>query len=432
MTGIYLTLNNFNDFEFLKEIFPKSDEYEFTAEKVFRRKAAIKCECGTFMVHNGYDYVRKSGFGKARVGKQCCHACGEQHHEDKGFWKNLLAQWKELTIGLICILRDSNVAWEKISQIFNYIIPSSKGKTMYLFNECIEKFEYNQEDYLIVNYDEQHPKMGRMQKFRLTILNYKTRIPIAEELFDSKDEQTIENFLRKYLDPKKKIVVIVDCDRRYPAILKRIFGNNVVIQKCLLHLNKLVVRDFGKNITLVNEYNKYLILNIFYDRTKELEFLEILLKELDKKTFADAKEKNIWIKEAKNKFYEYIKKLENERRSKKENLIQRPLEEAIKKLEKLLSQKALFHKKVQDRLKMIEKNWKYFTAFYNIEGCPATNNAIENYYSTSLKTHRKKQLRTDKGIIFHMKLSAMKRKEGFCKPKKTFLEIFKMIALIKS
>ena len=42
---------------------------------------------------------------------------------------------------------------------------------------------------------------------------------------------------------------------------------------------------------------------------------------------------------------------------------------------------------------MIEKNWKYLTAFYFVEGAPATNNLLENYYSTSLKTHRKKQLR---------------------------------------
>jgi len=58
---------------------------------------------------------------------------------------------------------------------------------------------------------------------------------------------------------------------------------------------------------------------------------------------------------------------------------------------------------------MIEKNWKYLTAFYFVEGAPATNNPIENYYSTSLKTHRKKQLRTDRGINNQLKLSAMKR-----------------------
>jgi Uncharacterized protein, probably involved in trehalose biosynthesis len=56
-----------------------------------------------------------------------------------------------------------------------------------------------------------------------------------------------------------------------------------------------------------------------------------------------------------------------------------------------------FSTPIRKKLKMIEKNWKSLTAFYFVEGAPATNNLLENYYSTSLKTHRKKQLR-EKGI----------------------------------
>ncbi len=79
---------------------------------------------------------------------------------------------------------------------------------------------------------------------------------------------------------------------------------------------------------------------------------------------------------------------------------------------------------------MIKENWNYFSAFYSIENCPATNNAIENYYSTNLKTHRKKQLRSDKGLLNQMKLSALKRMQSFSQPEKTFLEIFGLIQLI--
>jgi hypothetical protein len=83
-----------------------------------------------------------------------------------------------------------------------------------------------------------------------------------------------------------------------------------------------------------------------------------------------------------------------------------------------------FSTPVIKRLDMIKKNWKYLTAFYFVEGAPATNNLLENYYSTSLKTQRKKQLRKDKGIENHMKLSAMKRAGMLKKPKKTLLEVF--------
>ncbi|MBV1728642.1 MAG: hypothetical protein KUA33_00060, partial [Methanobacterium sp.] len=59
-----------------------------------------------------------------------------------------------------------------------------------------------------------------------------------------------------------------------------------------------------------------------------------------------------------------------------------------------------------------------------VEGAPATNNLLENYYSTSLKTDRKKQLRTDKGIKSHIKLSAMKRAGQLINNGKTLLETF--------
>ena len=46
-----------------------------------------------------------------------------------------------------------------------------------------------------------------------------------------------------------------------------------------MHLNKLVVHDFPRKTTIEQEMLKYRILNIFYDREKEIEFLEELLSE---------------------------------------------------------------------------------------------------------------------------------------------------------
>jgi len=75
---------------------------------------------------------------------------------------------------------------------------------------------------------------------------------------------------------------------------------------------------------------------------------------------------------------------------------------------------------------MIEKNWKHLTEFYFMEDAPATNNSLENYYSTSLKTIMKKQIRTERGIKNQMKLSAMKRAGMLDRCEKTLLEAFLM------
>jgi hypothetical protein len=69
--------------------------------------------------------------------------------------------------------------------------------------------------------------------------------------------------------------------------------------------------------------------------------------------------------------------------------------------------------------------WPSLTAFYFLDNAPATNNSVENYYSTSLKTHRKKQLE-EPGLEDQMKLSALKRGGIFGRPEKTLLDAFFM------
>ena len=42
------------------------------------------------------------------------------------------------------------------------------------------------ENVRMVHYDEQHPKEGRCQRYRLTLLDAITQRPLADELFDDK------------------------------------------------------------------------------------------------------------------------------------------------------------------------------------------------------------------------------------------------------
>ncbi len=198
----------------------------------------------------------------------------------------------------------------------------------------------------------------------------------------------------------------------------------------MLHLNKLVSKDFGKNTSLVDEYNKYLMFNIFYDRTKELKKLAKLIRKMEQQKFENKQGQRDWTNKTKKRFYEYVRKLENRRRRKKRNHKQWTLKKAMKNFQKLWAQKSFFPKKAQKRLQMIKDNWEPLTTFYHVQGCPATNNAIENYYSTSLKTHRKKQFRTEQGITNQMKLSAYKRKNDITKPKHTIFELINKILLI--
>jgi hypothetical protein len=276
-----------------------------------------------------------------------------------------------------------------------------------------------------VHYDEQHPKAGRNQKYRLTLLDSITRQVIADELFDSKDSNTIEDFLRQNLDTHKPIFIVTDLHRGYSEIFKRVFGSKVTHQLCLLHLNKLIINDFPRKSSIKQELIKYRLLNIFYNRELEIEFLSCLIDEEVAILQKRDKEYKTWIKEAMHLFHEFVHSLELKRRIEDKNLELRAYHDALNNFNDLFSKIDSFDMVVRRRLRKIKELWPKLTAFHFVDNAPATNNALENYYSASLKTHRKKQLDIA-GIEDQMKLSALNRSGFFGRPRKTLLEAFFM------
>ncbi|MDD5767883.1 MAG: hypothetical protein PHW55_04730 [Methanothrix sp.] len=161
-------------------------------------------------------------------------------------------------------------------------------------------------DIQFVHYDEQHPKAGRNQKYRLTILDSVTKQVIAEELFDSKDGETIKNFLKEHLDTNKPIFIVTDLYRGYAGTFEELFGNKANHQLCLLHLNKLIVSDFPKNTTIEQELIKYQLLNIFYNRELEIEFLQCIVDEEQATKMGNKSDYRRWLREAKHQFRDFI------------------------------------------------------------------------------------------------------------------------------
>ncbi|MEA3325046.1 MAG: hypothetical protein U9Q37_07910 [Euryarchaeota archaeon] len=80
------------------------------------------------------------------------------------------------------------------------------------------------EDIQIVNYDEQHPKMGGTQKFLLTLLDGVTDRPIADKLYDNKSPETITTFLEEHLDPTIQTFVVTDLYSSYPGVFGKFNG----------------------------------------------------------------------------------------------------------------------------------------------------------------------------------------------------------------
>jgi hypothetical protein len=428
MVTIASNFNNFSAIPDLQDVFKEfGNEFEHTENNIFRRKIPPQCpECGNNMVHNGYNEYTKKGLGIVKIGKYLCKHCGKMLEEKRTAWEKIKEGFFNL-LGLIYQqLRLNHVSYQGISGILSLIFPQSKDTVFRGFNNAMEDVEIPPlENVLIVHYDEQFPKEGRCQKFRLTILDAKSKRQLADDLFDDKSPETIKQFLISKFDTTKPIFIVTDFGTSYPKVLKEVFGDNLIHQYCLLHLNKLIVSDFPKNTTIAMELLKYKLLNIFYNREKEIGMLRQL--ELEEREIIQNKEVyKSWIKKAKNDFYRFVHELELSRRRNKENIAINSLDKAESNFNELMNKISSFDEQIQKRLKMIKKYWTNLTVFHYVPGAPATNNALENYYSTSLKTHRKKQFRTDMGILNQIKLSSMKRAGLFNEPKPTLLELFRL------
>lgn len=434
MTTIHLNSNNFSGLPFLVEVFDKFDDsYEYTGDGIFRRKNSPSCPiCNSYMVHNGYNRYFKKGLGEVKIGRYKCPNCCNTQEENRDFWEDLKSLLFDSFKDFFRLLRHQNVSYEGISAIMDFIYPRSKTTILREFSKNMEQEEVpDLGNAYFVHYDEQHPKEGRCQKYRLTLLDAKTQRPLADELFDDKSSETIKKFLKKHLDTSKPVFIVTDFDNSYPAILKDVFGDKLVHQYCLMHLNKLVVKDFGRNTTIEQELLKYKILNIFYNREKELKYLEELIPE-ELCLMNDEKKYKEWIKTAKKHFYEFVHQLKLERRNKKENLPHNNLETAKKNFDVLMSNIKIYDEVVQYRLRMINKHWLNLTFFYYIPGAPATNNPIESFFSKSLKTDSKKQFRTDIGIENQIKLAKMKRADTLTKPGRSFRRVLNKFILFKT
>lgn len=428
MTTINLNLKNFSHRDVLLKIFSGyGNDYEYTADEIFRRiKPPICSDCGTQMGHNGYNIHCKEYLGGVKIGRYLCSSCQKSLEEDFGFWEKIKACFFETLIKICQILQHNYVSLEEMELLLAHIYPRDGDTIQNWIKGSVQEIVIPQAEKIqIVHYDEQHPKSGRNQKYRLTLLNGTTKKPIADEIYDSKDSDTVKAFLRKHLNPKQPIFIVTDLYKGYPNIFHEVFGNRVIHQYCLFHLNQLIVNDFPRIATMDQELVKYKLLNIFYNRDLEVQFLsrkaeeEIYILKEGKERYKN------WLKETRLLFTQYLHNLELKRRRNGENLKRRSYCSSLINFNNLMDQFDSFEVPVRRRMLKIKEYWNNLTASCFIDDAPATNNAIENYYSASLKTQRKSQLR-EPGLEIQMKLSAMKREGFFEKPKTTLLEAFCM------
>jgi len=157
-----------------------SNEYEFTAEGVFRRIIPPACsQCGKRMCH----------LATIKLGRYHCSKCGLNLQEVNIFLDNIKFEISSIFAGLYQVLRNLDVSYEGISELMDYLIPQSSDTICRRFSDSVASIQLPETSPIqVLHYDEQHPKAGRCQKYRLTLLNGVTHEVIAEEVSDKKSQ----------------------------------------------------------------------------------------------------------------------------------------------------------------------------------------------------------------------------------------------------
>ena len=203
--------------------------------------------------------------------------------------------------------------------VMDYLIPQSGDTICRRFSDSVASVQLPETSPIqIIHYDEQHPKAGRSQKYRLTLLNGVTREVIAEEVSDNKSQEAIRSFfknnLKEVIDKSTPVFIVTDQGKGYAELIADVFNGNAIHQYCIFHLNQNIAKEFSRQCPMKEEFIKYRLFNIFYDREAELNYLKEICEEEASINFKDKKEENEWRKRAKIGFFGFLHEQELRRR----------------------------------------------------------------------------------------------------------------------
>lgn len=433
---IVSTLINFNVLGSLKPIFERFSNEYIIKDGIFYKNQPPKCpRCDAPMVHNGYNYRQKKNYLKIKIGKYKCPHCEVNLQETAKFFHEILSFLKGPIQTVILKMRAFGVSYGHMADVMQSIIPMEKDQIYGIIEQIIEQTTVEPpkaQGIQVIFYDEQFPFVNGIPHVRMAIIDGYSRIPYADEIVSKNDSETMKQvFLASGLDFSKPTIVVTDLDRKYPAVLDELFGKNLIHQPCLFHLFKLIRSEFPKECSISEELLIQRILNVFYDHSVEIEWLEKYVEEeqkiLPEKTKKQYQE---WLKDVRNKFYRLCHELKVERRRKKENRRVRFFSDIVENLTQLLVNIEQYSPIIQKRLIMIDKNFVQLTNFCEGHNIPTTSNGVENYFSSTLKLGWKRLMRTVNGLKNHLKLMRMKHQDLLSQSEFTIIEAFFPVRLL--
>ena len=400
--------------------------------------------CGSrHVVHDGYyrceaKLIRKMGL-EIRNGHYLCKTCGKTFSTPftgvQEFLDNLKVFLQETSFQLFLKGMSFGGVAHYVSEQLGLPLDAETARRYYI--ELAQEYKNHKvltsSGFFCV--DCQHLKMNGQPMARLTVIDAISKANIVEVLIPAETNQEVLDRLRIHLLPYEIRGFVVDGKGGLEDALREEF--NVPIQRCLFHIQQLIVKDYikkyGKNLSLLQIRNMYLELTILEDHDVEVHFLNQQLKTLDEFSRnmwcpnRELREKSLAAEERRRlkEFYDFRKILKRYRRKNPPYLIPRTEEEMRQKLEE--ARLFLVERHEKKRLTMLEENWKSLTQFLHTEGLPPTNNNVEHYYARTLTKTEKKRFRSLSAIT--TRITACRAMwNGWVTPSVTLIDILSQFA----
>ena len=312
---ILTTLNSYSTLSILNPVLTQFSNAYIIENGTFYSKIPPNCpRCGYKMNHNGSNTLSKKNVARLKVGKYQCPNCKMNIQESREFFENLHTFLQDTIAPMVLKMRWNKMSYRGIEEVLEHIFPIGKDSIYELVRATIESTqlpEQEKKDYQIIGYDEQYVHINGKQKYRILIYDFEAGLPIIDTIIESKTSENIKAvFLQTSLNFLVPTIVVTDLDNSYPRILDELFGENLIHQPCLFHLQNLICEPYSKNCSLNEELLKYRLLNTYYDHEQEISWLiswidaeNELIKVGNKKEYED------WLKNKKSEFKSFCKSI---------------------------------------------------------------------------------------------------------------------------
>lgn len=405
----------------------------------------VKCpDCGTLCSYNGSSNKGWTVFSNSygaffRKGQQFCSNCKKTIQVENPYLDDILKNFLEIITSQVLSLSESlseKEIHEHLKRTMNIKISLS---TIHNIKQIlIKNLNVNETSKDVFSdfygYDEQHLKIRGKTAYRIVILDIKENDILYEAVHPNFSKEILITILKKVFKGKKPKGFVTDMRLFYPDAFKEVFGKDIILQFCLFHLNKLLLKTYsdslkmGKTVnwTLSDKKMLYLLFDIFYDRTSEIKKLDALI-EINEKIKQNLTEEQIEYfatlfnipkkKESVLKYYEkklikefnqFCKQNKISRKREKRTLIPRTKEEAEDRLIATFARISSYPKAVRKAIRNINERFKYFVAS---KGEVTTNNKLEGFFGATLKKVRKKINKTIESFSALLKFKQLIRKK---------------------